>query len=459
MRNGWQNRPLNWRMRVSQIAGIALILAVFTLSLQAQQMVSLNDVIQLSLEKDYGIHLAQNALSAAETDEQYSFGALLPRINATASKTWNNNNQKQLLPDNTERKRDGIKSENISASGQLQWLLFDGTRMFATRERISEVAAQGELLLLDQMVNTVASVINNYYFIVALKQQLKATQEQMAVSEERVKLAELKLEVGTGGKPELLQAKIDLNSQRRQVVEQRTAIHQVKDQLNGLVGMQLPEGFDVADTILIDLGLDREEVIGEITRRNFELQALRKNIDISHLTIRERKGELFPFLYFNTNYNFSKTENEVAINNFTPLFNQNQGFNYGFSLTFPILNGFDTRRRIRLAHIDAQRQQILYDQRQTEVMIEANNAFDNYNNARELMRIGEETILLARENVYIALEGFKRGVTTFIELRTAQISLEAAYTELINARYNAKVAETELLRLCGRLVQTVPGDM
>ncbi|HLT81628.1 MAG TPA: TolC family protein [Cyclobacteriaceae bacterium] len=446
-------------MRVSQIAGIALILAVFTLSLQAQQMVSLNDVIQLSLEKDYGIHLAQNALSAAETDEQYSFGALLPRINATASKTWNNNNQKQLLPDNTERKRDGIKSENISASGQLQWLLFDGTRMFATRERISEVAAQGELLLLDQMVNTVASVINNYYFIVALKQQLKATQEQMAVSEERVKLAELKLEVGTGGKPELLQAKIDLNSQRRQVVEQRTAIHQVKDQLNGLVGMQLPEGFDVADTILIDLGLDREEVIGEITRRNFELQALRKNIDISHLTIRERKGELFPFLYFNTNYNFSKTENEVAINNFTPLFNQNQGFNYGFSLTFPILNGFDTRRRIRLAHIDAQRQQILYDQRQTEVMIEANNAFDNYNNARELMRIGEETILLARENVYIALEGFKRGVTTFIELRTAQISLEAAYTELINARYNAKVAETELLRLCGRLVQTVPGDM
>ncbi|MDV3308098.1 MAG: TolC family protein [Cyclobacteriaceae bacterium] len=447
-------------MRISQRSGIALILAVFLMpSLRAQQMVTLNEVIQLSLEKDYGIHLAQNALSAAETDKQYSFGALLPRLNATASKTWNNNNQRQLLPDNTERKRDGIKSENISASAQLQWLLFDGTRMFATRERIAEIAEQGELLLLDQMVNTVASVINNYYFIVALKQQLKATQEQMAVSEERVKLAELKLEVGTGGKPELLQAKIDLNSQRTQVVEQRTAIRQVKDQLNGLVGMQLPEGYDVADTIVIDLSLDREEIVAEITRRNFELQALKKNIEISNLTIRERKGELFPFLYFNTNYNFSKTENEVAINNFTPLFNQNQGLNYGFSLTLPILNGFDTRRRIRLAHIDAQRQQILYDQRQTAVMIEANNAFDNYDNARELMRIGEETIQLARENVHIALEGFKRGVTTFIELRTAQISLEAAYTELITARYNAKVAETELLRLCGRLVQTVPGEM
>jgi outer membrane protein len=457
--NGWQNRPLNWCMKVSQRAGLALILAVFTPCLKAQQMVTLNDVIQLSLERDYGIHLAQNALSAAETDDQYSIGALLPRINATASKTWNNNNQRQLLPDNTERKRDGIKSENISASAQLQWLLFDGTRMFAARERIAEIAEQGELLLRDQVVNTVASVINNYYFIVALKQQLKATQEQMAVSEERVKLAELKLEVGTGGKPELLQAKIDLNSQRRQVVEQRTAIRQVKDQLNGLVGMQLPGDFDVADTIVIDLSLDRDEILAEIRRRNFELQALKKNIDISHLALRERKGELYPFLYFNSNYNFSKTENEVAINNFTPLFNQNQGFNYGFSITFPILNGFDARRRVRLAHIDAQRQQIIYDQRQTEVLIEANNAFDNYQNAREVMLISEETVALARENVHIALEGFKRGVTTFIELRTAQISLEAAYTELITARYNAKVAETELLRLCGRLVQTVPGGM
>lgn len=446
-------------MRIRGSALIALVFSFLTFSLKAQEMVTLNDVIQLSLEKDYDIHLAQNALSAAETDDRYSFGALLPRVNATASKTWNNNNQKQLLADNTERKRDGIKSENISASAQLQWLLFDGTRMFAARERISEIAAQGELLLLDQMVNTVSSVINNYYFIVALKQQLKATQEQMAVSEERVKLAELKLEVGTGGKPELLQAKIDLNSQRRQVVEQTTAIRQVKDQLNGLVGMQLSENFDVADTILIDLSLDREEIMAEISKRNFELQALKKNIDISNLTIRERRGELFPFLYFNSNYNFSKTENEVAINNFTPLFNQNQGFNYGFSLTFPILNGFDTRRRIRLAHIDAERQQIQYDQRQTEVTVEAKNAFDNYYNAREVMMIGEETILLARENVHIALEGFKRGVTTFIELRTAQISLEAAYTELITARYNAKVAETELLRLCGRLVQAVPGDV
>jgi outer membrane protein TolC len=60
---------------------------------------------------------------------------------------------------------------------------------------------------------------------------------------------------------------------------------------------------------------------------------------------------------------------------------------------------------------------------------------------------------LAKENVFIALESFKRGVNTFIELRTAQQSLAEAYSRLITARYNAKLAETELLRLNGSLLQ------
>jgi outer membrane protein TolC len=60
---------------------------------------------------------------------------------------------------------------------------------------------------------------------------------------------------------------------------------------------------------------------------------------------------------------------------------------------------------------------------------------------------------LAKENVVIALESFKRGVATFIELRTAQQSLEDGYNRLINSRYLAKVAETELLRLNGGLLR------
>jgi len=87
------------------------------------------------------------------------------------------------------------------------------------------------------------------------------------------------------------------------------------------------------------------------------------------------------------------------------------------------------------------------------VDIGVRNAYVNYDNAKQVLQVEEETILLAKENVYIALEGFKRGITTFIELRTAQQSLADAYNRLINARYLAKVAETELFRLNGTLLK------
>lgn len=421
--------------------------------LRAQERISLEQVIALSLEKNYDVRLALNASVAASTDNAYSWGAFLPQVNGQASYIVNDNFQELEFQDASRNGSGDVESNNFAATVALSWMLFDGTRMFATRERIEEIAVQGELLVQNQMVNTIASVIINYYSIVRQKQQLRAIQEQMAVSEERVKLAERKLEVGTGGKPELLQARVDLNTQRTQVIEQEMAIKQLKDQLNGLVDMLLPVGYDVADTIIINLNLSEEEVLTGIETSNYGLQALRKNLSIAQLLLQERKAERYPFISFDAAYNFNRLSNTRLVNPFGPLSNQTEGFNYGLSLTLPIANGLTNRRLIEQAKINIERQQLLFDQQRTNVNIEVKNAFVNYENAKRILLVEEETILLAKENVFIALEGFKRGVTTFIELRTAQQSLEEAYNRLIAARYNAKLAETELLRLNGSLLR------
>ena len=96
---------------------------------------------------------------------------------------------------------------------------------------------------------------------------------------------------------------------------------------------------------------------------------------------------------------------------------------------------------------------LLYQQSKVIVDVSVKNAYVSYDNAKQVLLIEEENILLAKENLYITLEIFKRGSTTFIELRTAQQSLADAYNRLINARYLAKIAETELLRLNGGLLK------
>lgn len=440
-------------MKLSSAVVAFILFSVLTSATAQEQPVTLEQVIALALEKNYDIRVFKNLATSAATDDKLAVGAFFPVINANGSRTWNNNDQKQELANGDDVERKGIKSNNISGSVQLSWLLFDGARMFATRERLAQIEVQGELNVKNQMINTIAQVVTNYYNIVRQKQQLNAIREQMGVSEERVRLADRRLEVGTGAKPELLQAKVDLNSQRTAVLVQEATILQLKDQLNGLISMQLPPVYDVSDSIIINLELKEEDISTNIENTNFSLLSSKKDLEIASLSLRERKGERYPFLNFNSSYNFSKTENTVAINPFTPLFNQNIGYNYGLTLSFPVINGFINRRNIQQARITMDRQMLLYEQSKINVDVGVKNAYVNYDNAKKVLLIEEDNILLAKENLYITLESFKRSANTFIELRTAQQSLADAYNRLINARYLAKIAETELLRLNGSLLR------
>lgn len=433
---------------------LAILLTGCLHSFARQQQISVEDVVGVALQKSYDVRIQHNIQTSALTDKQNSIGVFLPVINATGSRVWNKNDQRQILANGSEVQRNGIPSNNMTGSIQLSWTLFDGAKMFATRKRFEEIALQGELLVKNQMMNTAADVINNYYNVVRQKQQLKAIAEQMSVSEERVKLAEKKLQVGTGGKPELLQAKVDLNAFRAQALTQEALIIQLKDQLNGLLAMELPASFEVSDTIPTDLNLNLESVIADIENTNPSLLATKQNITIARYALRERKGERYPVINVNSNYNFSRTNNSLVINDFTLLFNQNKGLNYGFSATLPILNKLTIRNGVQQAGILLERQQIIYEQQKMVATVGVRVAFASYDNARKTLVIEEENILLAKENVFIMLESFKRGIATFIELRTAQQSLADAYNRLIAARYNAKVSETELLRLKGALVVT-----
>jgi len=85
--------------------------------------------------------------------------------------------------------------------------------------------------------------------------------------------------------------------------------------------------------------------------------------------------------------------------------------------------------------------------------VDLSNTFKDYEYQKKALALEDENINLAKENVSIALARFRQGVSTYLELREAQISLADAYNRLIAARYNTKLAETELLRLKGDLIR------
>ncbi|GAB2661137.1 TolC family protein [Flavihumibacter cheonanensis] len=429
---------------------LLILLAILSLNQSmAQQVLTVDAAVDLALRNNYDIRLAKNDSSSFALDNDYAWAAFLPRFNGTATKVWNTNAQKQELANGSKRDTSGLRSSTLQASLNMNLTLFDGFKMFATRERVAEIEKLGILSLRNQVVNTTAAVISNYYNIVRQKQQLKAILEQKSISEERVKLADKKLSVGLGAKPELLQAKVDLNAFTASQYQQNTLIEQLKEQLNQLIGFDKNAVYEVVDSIPIRQDLTLDEIRTDLENQSPQLLLARKNIDIAKLVYKERVGDRYPVVSFNSAYNLNRLTNQAVINNFTPLFNRNLGFNYGLSVTLPILNGLNAKRLQQQARIGIMQQELLLDNTRTLLDVQINNAFRDYELQKKNLALEEDNILLAKENVFIALERFKQGVSTYLELREAQISLADGYNRLIAARFNAKLAEIELMRLKG----------
>lgn len=430
---------------------LLLILSPLFASSQSK-MLTLEEAIATALKNNYDIELSKNDSAVAALDYSYRNAIFLPRVNGNLGANWTNNKQNQEFANNT--KREGkVKTNNLNAAVSLSWTLFDGLKMFATRDKAEELIRLGQLGIKDQLINTIASVISTYYNIVRQKQQLKAIEEQMSLSQERVKLAQYKLDIGLGAKPDVLQSKVDNNAQKALQLEQQTSIRQLKEQLNQVMNVKDTPPYDVSDSIPLDTKLSLGEIQNGIESSNPALLITKKNIDIARFTLQEREAERFPTVSFSSTYNFTRTNNNVALNPALPISNQNRGLNYGLTATIPILNGFNTKRLIKQAGLSIQYQQLILENQKSQLNLAVVNAFLEYEQQKKALALEEENIVLAKENVSIVFQVYKLNSTTLIQLKEAEKSLQDAYTRLITARYNTKIAETELLRLKGDLVK------
>ncbi len=440
-------------MKIRYYAVVFLCIISF-IALAQPRPLTLNEAIATSLQNNYDIQLLRNDSSLAALDYAYAKYSLYPRLSAIGGIIYNQGKRNEIRG-NGDKGEGKTKNNNLSAALNLDWTLFDGFRMFIAKDRLNSLIELGELQIKSQVIATVADVMRLYYDVVRQQQQLRSLEEQMELSQERLRLAQYKFDIGTGAKPDLLQAQIDLNGQRSAYLTQQVVINNVKEQLNNLLALPVNNEFIISDTVIIfNPNLTLDSIQGMVGITNPDLLIARKNLAIAGLDLQLRRAERFPVVEFNSTYNFNRIINNAIVN---PI-QQNQllqtrGLSYGFTANIPIFNGYNNKRLIKAAELTIQSQQLLYDRSTALINTNIITAYRDYDLYKRALVLEEENIILVRENILIARERYRLGISTFIELREAQQSLAEATNRLIQARYNTKIAEIELLRLRGDLVR------
>jgi outer membrane protein len=415
-------------------------------TLSAQETLTVEQAIELVLKNNYDIQLAKNEADIAARNNSVGNAGMLPRINGTLSDNFTLNNLNQAFSNGNEINTNNVTGNNLSAGVALNWTLFDGLRMFAAKGRLKRLEQIGALALKEEMQTVVANTMTAYYDVVRAQQQMKAMDEAIGILEERAKLAEARYQVGTAGKSDWLQARVDLNEQKSNRLMQRKLIEQRKADLNNLMARNAETEFLVTDSIPL---LQTENMVADVESKNLQLLIAAKNVEAARFAKKEAFAQYLPTLVGNLGYNYSRANNSAGFF----LVNQTNGLNTGFSLSIPLFNGLNSIRQNKVAAIQLLSSQFNLEKVRFQVRASQYKATKDFALAMQLLKLEEENIALAREHSTIALERFRLAQSTAIELREAQISFVNAQTRLVNARYAAKLADTELLRLRGELVK------
>ena len=433
-------------MKIKSIYIITLVLA-FLPKMQAQELLPLEEAVKIALENNYDIKLAKNELKIDELNNSIGNAGMLPTINALVTDNNSITNTKQTQADGSERTLDGARNMNLTYGVSLDWTVFDGLRMFARKEQLNILQKQGEAELKLAILTKISEVYLNYFDLVQQQQQLAAIDTAIVISQERVTTAQNRFSIGKASKLEVLNAQVDLNTDKSLQLKQLETLKNAKIRLNEILARDVQTEFVVANEISVDEQLKYDELKSAAESQNPQLQAQMLTKNSAEQQLKQVKAGRYPTIRITSGYNF--TRSEASLGFITQ--SSNRGFAYGFNASMPIFNGNLQNRNERIAKVQLENANVTLEQQKRSLESQLNAAFASYTTNLELTKVEAQNLKIAEQNLDITMAKFKIGTITPIEFRTAQQNFLDAKVRYSNALYLTKIHEITLKELAGNL--------
>ncbi|MFN5421677.1 MAG: TolC family protein [bacterium] len=430
-----------------KVFALALLLSG---ALNAQDsLFTLKQAVDIALHQNLEIQIASSDLEIAKINNNWGNAGGLPTITGNISNTDAVSNIDQKLANGSNIQRNNVSNSNFNANVGISWRVFNGQRVKATKERFESLEKMGAIALNQQIDQIVFDVISTYYNLIRLNKQTLATKAMIALSEDRLKIAQTRLDVGSAAKTDMLQASIDLNAQLVNLKEITNQISDTKALINTILKRAVNEPFIASEDQFQIPDLNYQAIVEKIEKQNPQLLVAQQE-KLNLLT--ERKiinSQRIPSLTLNSNTTLNRSRSKAGFF----LTNQTFGPNIGVGVGIPIFAGNVTKTELKVNSVQQKRQDLQIDQIRTAILRDLYIAYQDYEYSLSLINVEEKNIKLAEENNMIATERFKKLQTNSIELRQAQLSLIEAQDRLIQAQYRAQLSAMTLKFLSGEITR------
>lgn len=432
---------------------ITILAVSAALSAKAQEVYSLKQCIETGLERNYSIRIIRNEQLISDNNATQGNAGYLPTIDLSGGFSGTVNNNRNKLSDGTTEKENGVNSETGNIGLNVNWTVFDGFGIQAEYARLKELKKMGELDTRLTIEDFVATLSGEYYNMIRQYIRLRNLRSSLDLSRERVRIAEERYHIGSGSRMDLQQAQVDFNADSSNVLNQLEVVHTSRIRLNELMALDnIDEQIALKDSVIRpNIFLDEVDLWQSTLASNASLLIAQKNQTLSELDYKKVKSRDYPYVKLNAGYGYTANWYEVGATDLQ----QRLGLNYGLTVGLNLFDGFNRRRERRNARIQIENSQLKKQELELGLRADMSNLWMAYRNNLDLWSLEKENVIVALENHRIAIDRYKLGELSGIELREAQISLLEAEERQSIAEYSTKLCEISLLQLSGQILTYV----
>ena len=437
------------KMKIYTKIYTSMVIAFLAIQVNAQQILTKKEALQIALENNYGIKIADNNLKIAEKNKSVLNSGYLPTITGNAGASYSLDNTEAVFRDGSLTTLNGAESRRYNASVNLNYTLFDGLGRRYNYQQLKEQYNLSELQARETIENTILQLFTVYYNVAQLTENVSLLNQSLKISKDRLTRANYQFEYGQNTKLFVLNAEVDVNNDSINLLNTKQLLENAKRDLYVVLSKNDVPNFTVDTLVNFIITPNKQELIEKVKANNVTLLQIEKNIHISDFQLKSNKSGYLPSIGLTGTYGWNENQNNASSFLST---STNTGFTGGVNFTWSLFNGGQTKTKVQNAKINLETQQLLKQQTELEITRDFNNAFEDYQNKLFVLQTQEKNVQTNSNNFNRTEENYKLGQITSIEFRQAQINLINAINDKNASKYDAKLAELQLLQLSGQLL-------
>lgn len=433
---------------VNGLVKVALTVAVAFLptALIAQEdarPISLDEAVQLARRNAPAAVQARNALRTNAAQVRQRYAAFLPSLSFGAG-VGQNAGTRFIAEQNLIVRTDQPWRGSHRFSSNLE--LFDGGRRYFELQAARANLDAAEATEVSQSFNVALSVKQQYYAVLAAREQRAAAQKQLEQAEQQLRASTARVQAGAATRSDSLRTSIQVGNAQLAILNAENSLATANAFLSRLVGSQFLVTAMPGDTAAVEaIDATSAELIalaesGPLVRQAQAQQAAARQ------SSRSAKTPYLPTLSIGWGLSFAAADEGFRFTG-SP---DNRNFSTNLSINFPLFNGLNRETQVVQAAVALDNAEVqLRDARLNarQQMIQQLGAFRT---AQARVEIQISSVAAGDEDLRVQQERYALGASTLLDVLNSQTTLDQARRDLIQARLDLRTAKAQIEALIGR---------